>query len=153
MADATIWRPHVTVAAVCQRDDAFLLVRERVHGQECLNQPAGHLDPGESLEQAVIRETMEETSYRFKPTALCGIYRWQPDDHSNRTYMRFAFCGELGENLQQPLDDEIIAAEWLTLQQIQQQRAILRSPMVEQCILDYLDKPSYPLQVFSSNFR
>ena len=152
MADSTVWKPHVTVAAVCQRDDAFLLVRERVHGRECLNQPAGHLDPGESLEQAVIRETLEETSYQFKPTALCGIYRWQVEDHSDRTYLRFAFCGEIGEHLQQPLDDEIIAAEWLTLQQIQDNRDILRTPMVEQCILDYLEKPSYPLQIFSSNF-
>ena len=152
MAETEIWKPHVTVAAVCQRDQRFLMVRELAGGREVLNQPAGHLDPGESLEQAVIRETLEETSYRFKPTALCGIYRWQPDPDSDRTYMRFAFSGELGEHLNQPLDSEIIAAEWLTLEQIQSNADRLRTPMVVQCILDYLEKPSYPLQVLSSAF-
>ena len=82
---AEIWKPHATVAAICQKEGRFLLVKESILGQEVFNQPAGHLDPGESLEQAVIRETLEETSYEFTPTGLCGIYRYLPDsgpDHS-----------------------------------------------------------------------
>lgn len=153
MADQDIWKPHVTVAAICERDGRFLLVREKINGIEVLNQPAGHLDPGETLEQAVIRETLEETSYRFVPRELSGIYRFLPEQNSNETHLRFAFSGDTGDCLNQPLDKGIIAAEWMTLEQIQASRAQHRSPMVLQCILDYLHEPSYPLQVFSAAFR
>lgn len=152
MAD-DVWKPHVTVAAICERDGRFLLVREKIQGIEVLNQPAGHLDPGETLEQAVIRETLEETSYPFVPRQLSGIYRFLPNQNSDETHLRFAFSGDTGRCLNQPLDKDIVCAEWMTLEQIKACQAHHRSPMVLQCILDYLHEPSYPLQVFSTAFR
>ena len=152
MIDSETWKPHVTVAAICERDNRFLLVRERVHGQEVLNQPAGHLDPGESLEQAVIRETLEETAYDFSPQQLSGVYRYIPEQGVDQTIIRFTFAGSVGRQHAQPLDDGIVAAEWLTLDQLRQSQHLHRSPLVLQCVLDYLEKPSYPLQVFSRSF-
>ncbi len=149
---AEIWKPHVTVAAIAERDGRFLMVRESIEGREMFNQPAGHVEPNETIEQAVIRETLEETSYPFKPKQLCGIYRFIPDYSSNLTYLRFSFSGIVGDNLNKPLDTGIISAEWMTLDQIRQSQESHRSPMVLQCVLDYLEKPSYPLQVFSSSF-
>lgn len=137
---------------MAERDNRFLLVRELIKGQEVLNQPAGHLDPGESLEQACIRETMEETSYEFMPDRLCGVYRWHPENHTEKTYLRFSFSGKVGKNLNKPLDSGILRAEWLTLEEIHQNQQALRTPMVLQCILDYLHKPSYPLKVFNPDF-
>jgi ADP-ribose pyrophosphatase YjhB (NUDIX family) len=151
-ASSTIWKPHVTVAAIAERDGRFLMVRESIEGREVFNQPAGHVEPNETIEQAVVRETLEETSYPFTPQQLCGIYRYIPDPTSNRTYLRFSISGETGENLNQALDSGIISAEWMTLDEIRQSQDSHRSPMVLQCVLDYLEKPSYPLQVFSSSF-
>jgi 8-oxo-dGTP pyrophosphatase MutT (NUDIX family) len=147
-----IWKPHATVAAIAEQDGRFLLVRECIDGQEVLNQPAGHVDADETIEQAVVRETLEETGYQFAPERLCGIYRFLPDPTSERTYLRFSFSGTVGERVSTKLDKEIICAEWMTLEQLQACREIHRTPMVEQCILDYLHKPSYPLQVFSDEF-
>lgn len=151
MAEADIWKPHVTVAAICEQENRFLLVKECVNGQIVFNQPAGHLDPNETLEQAVIRETMEETAYTFLPSSLVGVYRYQPE-HTHATYLRFAYAGKTAEKHDRPLDKDIIEARWMSLDEIRQNRAMHRSPMVLQCILDYLHKPSYPLQVFSSEF-
>ena len=148
----TVWKPHVTVAALCQRDQRFLLVRERIDGRIVLNQPAGHLEAGESLEQAVIREMREETAYDFQPSGLVGIYRFVIPD-TDRTYLRFVFTGELGQRHEQPLDEGIIAADWLSLDEIESASGQLRTPMVRQCILDYLAKPPYPLQILSPGFR
>jgi 8-oxo-dGTP pyrophosphatase MutT (NUDIX family) len=148
----TIWKPHATVAAICEKDQRFLIVREMVHGKEMLNQPAGHLEPGETLQQAVIRETLEETAYDFTPSRFIGIYRYVPDSQKDNSYLRFAFTGKAGKQHQQPLDEGIISAHWMTLDELHQTRAIHRAPMVLQCVLDYLHKPSYPLQVFSSEF-
>ena len=151
-----IWKPHATVAAICEKQGRFLLVKEEINGDEVFNQPAGHVEPGESIEQAVIRETLEETSYEFSPTGLCGIYRYIPDSgpeaDANRTYLRFSFSGTVGECLNKPLDDGIISAEWMTLEEIKQSQSRHRSPMVLQCILDYIEKPAYPLQIFSPDF-
>ena len=148
----TIWKPRTTVAAICQRDGRFLLVREKVDGETVYNQPAGHLDPDESLLQAVVRETLEETRYRFVPQALQGIYRFQPHADSDLTYIRFLFRGEVGEKIDGPLDDGIIAAEWLDYDEIHALRARHRSPMVLQCIEDFLNGPGYPLDVISREF-
>ncbi len=116
------------------------------------NQPAGHVEPNETVEQAVIRETLEETSYPFTPKQLCGIYRFIPDPSSNLTYLRFSISGEVGEKLNTSLDTGILSVEWMTLDEIRQSQDVHRSPMVLQCVLDYLEKPSYPLQVFRSSF-
>jgi 8-oxo-dGTP pyrophosphatase MutT (NUDIX family) len=147
-----IWKPHVTVAAIAERDGRFLMVRELIEGREMFNQPAGHVEPNETIEQAVIRETLEETSYPFTPQQFCGIYRFLPDPSSDLTYLRFSISGIVADNLQKPLDTGIISAEWLTLDEIRQSQDAHRSPMVLQCVLDYLEKPSYPLQIISSSF-
>ena len=148
----SVWKPRTTVAAICERDGRFLLVREAVGGEIVYNQPAGHLDPGESLLEAVRREMLEETRYRFEPTALQGIYRFCPNPASNKTYLRFLFRGEIGERVDGPLDDGIIAAEWLDYEQICACRAQHRSPMVLQCVRDFLAGPGYPLEIISREF-
>jgi len=147
-----IWKPRTTVAAIGERDGKFLLVKERVGGKAVYNQPAGHLDPDESLLDAVVRETFEETRYRFVPTALQGIYRYQPVPGSDKTYIRFLFRGEIGEKIAGPLDDGIIAAEWLDYDAVFACREHHRSPMVLQCIDDFLSGPGYPLDILSQEF-
>lgn len=153
MTEATPWKPHVTVAAIIEQQGQFLLVKELIDGREVYNQPAGHLEAGESLQQAVVREVLEETAHPFDPESLVGIYRFEPGaGQSTKTYLRFAFSGKVGIPLEQALDSDIIDAEWLDLEQIKQLEAQHRSPMVLQCILDYLNKPAYPLDVFSAEF-
>ena len=147
-----IWKPHTTVAALCERDGRFLLVKERVDSNIVYNQPAGHLDPGETLLQAVVRETLEETRYRFRPTALQGIYRYRPDEHADMTFIRFLFRGEVDAQVEGQLDDGIIAAEWLSYEEVLDSRAQHRSPMVLQCIEDFSKGPGYPLDIISRDF-
>jgi len=151
MAD-TIWKPHTTVAAVCERDGRYLLVRERIDNRVVYNQPAGHLEAGETLLQAVMRETLEETRYPFTPTALQGVYRYRPDAGSSMTYLRFLFRGRVGERLEGDLDQGIIAAEWLNYDEVVGCRAQHRSPMVLQCIDDYRRSPGFSLAVISEVF-
>src|SRR5512146_2276120 len=93
---STIWKPNVTVAAVIERNGAFLLVEEETDDGIRFNQPAGHLDEGESLIAACSREALEETAWHFKPKALIGVYQW-PRPQGDITYLRFAFAGELGD--------------------------------------------------------
>ncbi len=151
MSDA-VWKPHVTVAALARRGDRFLLVREEVNGRVVLNQPAGHLEPGESFEQAVIRETLEETAHEFRPDGLLGIYRFIPDEGVAETHIRLAFTGSVGERLDRPLDQGIIEPVWLTLEELRACRDQHRGPMVLQCVLDSMAKPAYPLDLFSTDF-
>lgn len=148
----TIWKPHTTVAALCERDGKFLLVKENVDGRIVYNQPAGHLETGETLLQAVVRETLEETRYEFIPQALQGIYRFKPDQSSAKTYLRFLFRGEAGDLVDGALDQGIIAAEWLTYTQVLSCREQHRSPMVMQCIEDFRQRPAYPLDIISQEF-
>ena len=146
-----VWKPSVTVAAVIERDGRFLLIQEKISGQLVLNQPAGHLDPGESLAAACRREAMEETAHHFEPTALVGIYRWR-DPRKDFTFLRFAFRGNVGLSEKRPLDKEIVGVHWLTPEQIRQRKAEHRSPLVQQCVDDFLAGRSYPLDVFSREF-
>lgn len=142
-----IWKPHVTVAAVVQRDGKFLLVEEETESGLAFNQPAGHLEEGESLVDAVVREALEETAYHFKPTHLVGIYNWQ---HPTKgiTYLRFAFGGELrGYEAGRPLDDGIVGARWLTFDEIEATQARHRSPLILRCIEDALAGKAYPLDL------
>lgn len=142
-----MWNPDVTVAAICERDGKFLIVEERAKssGEVVLNQPAGHLEPGESLVEAVIRETEEETCRRFSPTAMVGLYRL-PINQA-KTYIRYAFCGQVSEiDSQLQLDPDILTTHWLSLEQLRE-RPNLRSPLVLACIDDYLSGISYPLSV------
>ncbi|WP_457670246.1 NUDIX hydrolase [Thiolapillus sp.] len=132
-----IWKPHVTVAAVIEEDAHFLLVEEHIDGKAVFNQPAGHLEQGESLTDAVTREVLEETARPFQVKALLGTWLYQLSE-KQRAYLRFCFCGDAGAPLPgRPLDKAIIATHWLTLQEIQQREDKLRSPMVLQCIQEY----------------
>ncbi|MDH4093271.1 MAG: NUDIX hydrolase [Betaproteobacteria bacterium] len=146
------WRPSVTVAAVIERDGKFLFVEEIAGGRRVLNQPAGHLDPGESLVQAVAREVLEETAHRFTPTALLGIYRWLYD-REDVTFLRFAFLGRVdGPEPGRNLDKEIVAALWLAPTELAARRAEHRSPLVQQCVDDFLAGRSFPLDVLSKPY-
>jgi 8-oxo-dGTP pyrophosphatase MutT (NUDIX family) len=142
----------VTVAAVIERDGKFLLVQERIEQRLVLNQPAGHLDPGESLVAACRREVLEETAYRFEPTGLVGIYRWYyaPKDV---TFLRFAFTGKLEGAVQRPLDKEIVAVHWLSPEELEQRKAEHRSPLVQKCLDDFLAGRHFPLEVLSAEFQ
>ena len=142
-----VWKPNVTVAAVIERDGKFLLVEEETDGGVRFNQPAGHLDPDESLVQACVRETLEETAWHFTPTALLGIYQW-PRPQGDVTYLRFAFVGQLGEHeTGQALDAGILQALWLTQEEIRAVRERHRSPLVQQCIDDYFAGRRFPLDL------
>jgi 8-oxo-dGTP pyrophosphatase MutT (NUDIX family) len=146
------WRPSVTVAAVVERDGRFLFVEEEANGRRVLNQPAGHLDPGESLVLAVTREVLEETAHRITPTALLGIYRWiyDPEDV---TILRFAFLGRVdGVEAGRRLDKEILAAVWLSPAELAARRAEHRSPLVQQCVDDFLAGRSFPLEILSKPY-
>ncbi len=145
------WRPSVTVAAVIEREGKFLLVEEKIDGRLVLNQPAGHLDPGESLAAACRREVMEETAHEFEPTGVVGIYRWH---HAAKdvTFLRFCFKGNVGAQLSRALDKEIVAAVWLSREEIAARRAQHRSPLVQRCVDDFLAGKSYPLELFSRDF-
>ena len=146
------WRPSVTVAAVIERDGKFLFVEEEANGRCVLNQPAGHLDPGESIAEAVAREVLEETAHRFTPTALLGIYRWRYDKE-DVTFLRFAFHGRVDAVEEgRALDKEIIALAWLTPAALAARRAEHRSPLVQQCVDDYLAGRSFPLEVLSKPY-
>lgn len=141
-----VWKPHVTVAAVAERDGAFLLVEETTDDGLRFNQPAGHLEPLESLIDAVVRETLEETACHFRPTALVGVYQWRRPDKDDMTYLRFAFAGEItGEDRGRRLDAGIVAAHWLPYATIADSVARHRSPLVMRCIEDYRRGARLPL--------
>ena len=139
------WNPEVTVAAIAERPAGhdgpergkYLMVEERVGGRLVLNQPAGHLEEGESLVQAVVRETREETAWRLQPEALVGIYLWRNPDNG-RSFLRFAFCGTVDDHRPaQPLDTGIVRAPWFSHEQLMAQAPRLRSPLVMRCLEDF----------------
>jgi ADP-ribose pyrophosphatase YjhB (NUDIX family) len=149
------WKPSVTVAAVIEQAGRFLLVEEQTSAGLKLNNPAGHLDPGESPEQGCAREVLEETAHRFEPTALVGVYLSRvrrPGTGEDFTYLRFAFCGQLGD--QEPgrkLDTGIVRTLWLTPQEIRASRDRHRSPLLLRCMEDYLAGRRYPLSVVTTD--
>ena len=136
------WKPNVTVSAVIERDQRFLLVEENTADGLRLNTPAGHLDPAETPLQACTREVLEETAYSFEPTALVGIYMnrfIRTRTGSDITYMRFAFTGELGQHhAHRVLDQGIVRTVWLSLEELQATAHLHRSPVVLQSVRDYL---------------
>jgi len=141
------WKPNVTVAAVVERAGAFLLVEEQTTDGVRYNQPAGHLEAGESLVDAVIRETLEESAWRFTPNALVGVYQY-PQVATGITYLRFAFAGELSDHdAGRKLDTGIMRALWMPVAEIRACRARHRSPLLMQCVDDYLAGRRYPLQL------
>lgn len=138
---------HVTVAAIIEENKRFLLVEESIQGQVVYNQPAGHLEEDETLVEAVIRETLEETAWHFVPQTITGIYQWtQPE--SRQTFMRICFAGQHQQHDKgRKLDTGIIQAVWLTLQELEAMTDRLRSPLVLTCIDDYLQGQRYPLEL------
>lgn len=154
MSDAR-WKPSVTVAAVAERAGRYLLVEERTPEGLRLNQPAGHLDPGESPLQAVVRECLEETARHFVPQALLGLYlsrfvrpgrNGQPAE--DVTYLRLAYAGTVGAPVPgQALDTGIVRALWLTPDEVRASAARHRSPLVQRCIEDHLAGQRHPLDV------
>lgn len=136
------WKPNVTVSAVIERDQRFLLVEENTSDGLRLNTPAGHLDPAETPAQACVREVLEETAYSFSPQALVGIYMnrfIRTRSGSDITYMRFAFTGELGQfHAHRVLDEGIVRTVWLSLEELKATAHLHRSPVVLQSVQDYL---------------
>ena len=157
------FKPSVTVAAVIARDfdgvQKFLLVEEETPDGLKLNNPAGHLDPGESPVQACTRETLEETAFHFKPSAIVGVYlsRFEraataKEEALDVTYLRFAFCGELGAYVEgQALDVGIVRTLWLTLEEVKLSVDRHRSPLLLRCIEDYLAGKHYPLDLVTTD--
>jgi 8-oxo-dGTP pyrophosphatase MutT (NUDIX family) len=132
------------VAAVIEQDDRYLLVQERDQGRRVLNQPAGHLEPDESLVEAVVREVLEETTRPFTPAGLIGVYRWVSP--SGLTFLRFAFTGTVGEPLAgRALDPDIEDTVWLSVRAVAARRSELRSPLVLRCIRDARQGQIQPL--------
>jgi 8-oxo-dGTP pyrophosphatase MutT (NUDIX family) len=140
-------RPDLTVAAIVEREGEFLLVEERAGNAMVFNQPAGHVERGEDLIQAVIRETLEETAWTFRPVALTGVYLWdQPE--KQRSFLRFTFCGHVTQHdPTRRLDRGIDRALWMNRAQLVTRSARLRSPMVLRCIDDYIEGRRYPLDI------
>lgn len=143
-----VWKPSVTVAAVIERQGQFLLVEEETSDGIRFNQPAGHLDPGESLAQAVVRETMEETAHDFTPQALVGMYMARYLSSRTRqevTYLRFAFCGVAGDSHDRALDVGILRAVWMSYDELLACRDKHRSDLVLRCVDDYRAGQRAPL--------
>lgn len=149
------WKPSVTVAAIIEREGRFLLVEEHTPEGLRLNNPAGHLDPGEAPAAGCAREALEETAHHFTPEALVGIYlsRFRrPSTGEDITYLRFAFCGTLGAfEAQRALDAGIVRTVWLSADEVRASAARHRSPLVLRCMEDYLCGQRYPLSLIHTD--
>lgn len=140
------WKPHVTTAVIVTRDDRFLMVEERSGGQIVFNQPAGHIESGESILTAARREAREETGWDIELRHFLGLYTYL-SPQNGVTYFRFSFVADALMQVSTVLDPDIIAAHWLTLEEIKQRQGQLRSPLVLECINDYLHGKRYPLEL------
>ena len=145
-----VWKPHVTVAAVIERNGQFLLVEETTDQGIAFNQPAGHLEAGEDLISAIKREVWEETAWQFEPEALVAIQLWRKTpDHPS--FIRFCFTGTVDNHKpEQQLDIEIIRTHWLDRDEILTKHNQLRSPLVLICVDEYLKGQRYPLTLLQS---
>jgi ADP-ribose pyrophosphatase YjhB (NUDIX family) len=143
-----VWKPHVTVAAVIEQKQRFLLVEEETANGLAFNQPAGHLEEGEDFITAVKREVLEETAWQFEPEQIVGVYMWRKNLESP-TFLRICFAGQaFNHNPQQPLDTGIIQTHWLSRAELAAQA--LRSPLVLNCVDDYLNGERHPLSLLKS---
>jgi 8-oxo-dGTP pyrophosphatase MutT (NUDIX family) len=144
-----VWKPSVTVAAIIEHEGRFLMIEEQAADGLRLNQPAGHLEEGEALTQAVVREALEESAHDFEPTALIGMYMSRnvssKRSGTQTTYLRFAFTGTLGAQHDQPLDAGIVRTLWMTRDELAACPERHRSPLVLRCIDDYLAGQRAPL--------
>lgn len=143
--------PHITVAAIIEHNNKFLLVTDDTRHGLKLNQPAGHVDDNEGLEDAIIREVKEETGLDFKPTQIIGIYLYKLP--SNQTYLRFCFGGNVSGNIENPHpiagDDGVVAANWFDLSSIHSKINELRTPLVMQCLNDHLANKKFPMDMIA----
>jgi len=145
-----VWKPHVTVAAIIERDHQFLLVEEHTNNGIAFNQPAGHLEPGESLLDAVQREVNEETAWQFNPEYITSIQLWRKSPDAS-SFLRICFVGTCHDfNAQQSLDEDIIATHWLTREEIVEKKSQLRSPLVLTTIDQYLQGERHPLSLLKT---
>lgn len=141
------WTPHATVAVIVEDDRGrFLMVEEISSGQVVFNQPAGHVEEDETILDAVRREALEETGWQVEPRHFLGVYTYKAPANGV-TYYRFCYSAEAIRHRSSELDDGIIAAHWLELDEIRQLGDKLRSPLVLQCIEDYRNGRRYPLDV------
>ena len=159
------WYPHTTVAVVVEQQSVtgveqfadtpvaqrrFLMVEEKVHGQHVFNQPAGHLEPGETLLQGAVREALEETAWLVEPTAFLGLYQYMSPEN-NECYLRSCFVAKaLFFDAQRHLDSDIVATHWMTLDEISARSSQLRSPVVLQVLHDYCHGQQFPLSVLKT---
>lgn len=150
-----VWKPSVTVAAIIEDQGHFLMVEEESGDGIRINQPAGHLDPGESLLDAVVREALEESARAFTPTALIGTYLSRNVASSRGglsvTYLRFAFAGTVGPQLDRPLDEGILRTVWMTRDELAACADRHRSPLVLRCVDDYLRGQRAPLELIHTD--
>lgn len=148
----TNWNVHITVAAIIKHQDKFLLVTDNTHAGLKLNQPAGHVDDNESIIEAVIREVKEETSLDFQPQYIVGIYFAKLNPANS--YLRICFAGNATGNIEAPCpmadDDGVIDAKWYSIEEIKQNQNMLRTPMVWQCITDFIAGISHPLNILAN---
>ena len=144
-----IWLAHTTVATVVERQGRFLLVEELADGQRVFNQPAGHLEPNETLIEAAIRETREETGWEVAVQSVLGIYHYT-SPANGITYMRICFIGQPLSRISAELDSEIVATHWLTAEEIRQLEPQWRSPAVWRVIADYQAGVRFPLSLISN---
>jgi len=144
------WTPHVTVASILKQDNKYLFVLEGKNKSLVINQPAGHWEQGETLLEAAIRETLEETAWHFEPQALTGIYQWYHEP-KKQTFLRFCFSGTLLKHDEtRTLDPDIESAIWLSEDELRTRHAEHRSPLVQRCMDDYLSGIQHDLRIITS---
>jgi len=159
MFDMSRFAPRVTVAAIVEEHGRYLVVEERTPEGLRLNNPAGHLELGETPEAAVVREALEETARRFEPQAIVGLYltrlqrpRPQPEPPEDLTYLRVAYCGTVGAPLPGlALDADIVRTLWLSAQELREQLALHRSPLLMRCVDDHRAGLRHPLSLIASD--
>src|ERR1700754_4377495 len=145
-----VWCPRVTVACVVARGDRFLIVEEEIFGELAYNQPAGHLDPNETLQTAAVRETLEETGHTIALDAFLGVWQWVSHEHGDQV-LRFSFAGHVvAHDPDRPLDTGIRRALWLRRDEIEALGKRLRSPLILPTIDAWLDGVRLPLDTVSS---